>query len=65
LRCVIIRAPFPRFFFSALRAVAGSVKERPAAEKPARPSLLSSPLKNRQHNRQTTVFVIAKPGPIG
>ncbi|PDT48755.1 hypothetical protein CO661_06345 [Sinorhizobium fredii] len=30
------RVPLPRFFFSALLAVAGSGEERPAAEKPCR-----------------------------
>ena len=37
LRCPLPVAPVvcPRFFFSALRAVAGSFEERPAAEKPA------------------------------
>ncbi|TGE96077.1 hypothetical protein C9417_18435 [Rhizobium sp. SEMIA 4088] len=35
LPCVTIRAPLPRFSSSALRAVAGSFEERPAAEKPA------------------------------
>ena len=31
-----VRAASPRFFFSALRAVAGFAEERPAAEKPVR-----------------------------
>ncbi|QHG71975.1 hypothetical protein DQW09_04515 [Ensifer adhaerens] len=34
------RAPSPRFFFSALLAVAGFAEERPAAEKPRRRMLL-------------------------
>ncbi|MCZ4091953.1 hypothetical protein [Sinorhizobium psoraleae] len=35
-------APSPRFFFSALFAVAGFAEERPAAEKPRRQMLLES-----------------------
>ncbi|OOG67878.1 hypothetical protein B0E45_20990 [Sinorhizobium sp. A49] len=35
-------APSPRFFFSALLAVAGFAEERPAAEKPRRQMLLES-----------------------
>ncbi|ASQ03291.1 hypothetical protein GOB91_05920 [Sinorhizobium meliloti] len=37
---VLLRAPSPPFFFSALSAVAGFAEERPAAEKPCRHLLL-------------------------
>jgi hypothetical protein len=62
---VIIRVPSPRFFSSALRAVAGSVEERPAADKAARQLLLDLASRKYQKAQFKAAFVIAKPHPIG
>jgi hypothetical protein len=65
LRCVTIRVPSPRFFSSALLAVAGFFEERPAADQPARRLLLDLVLRNIPRPVFKAAFVIAKPYPIG
>jgi hypothetical protein len=65
LRCVTIRVPSPRFFSSALHAVAGFFEERPAADQPARQLLLDLVLRNIPRPVFKAAFVIAKPHPIG
>ncbi|QRM44790.1 hypothetical protein F2982_15895 [Rhizobium sp. BG4] len=59
--CATIRARSPRFFSSALRAVAGSVEERPAAEKPRRPTLLATNPKELRLTEMRSAVAVANP----
>ncbi|ABR61120.1 hypothetical protein GOC91_11715 [Sinorhizobium medicae] len=61
---VLRRAPSPRFFFSALFAVAGFAEERPAAESLA--GTCSSKSRQAEPNRAApAASVIAMPRMIG